>query len=129
LLLNVGPTAEGEIPKPSVDILLEVGRWLRKNGESIYGAGAAPFDIPSDAPYRCTYRYGKLYIHVFGWPWDRELRIFDVEGRIEPREVYLLAAQDNGGLTYRWDGKDLVVEVPEKPLDPIDTVIVVEEYV
>lgn len=128
LLLNVGPTAEGEIPKPSVDILVEVGRWLRDNGESIYGAGAAPFDIPSDAPYRCTYKHGKLYIHVFGWPWDGELRIFDVEGRIEPREIYLLAAQDNGGLTYRWEGRDLVVRVPEKPLDPIDTVIVVEEY-
>lgn len=128
LLLNVGPTAEGEIPKPSVDILVEVGRWLRENGESIYGAGAAPFDIPSDAPYRCTYKHGKLYIHVFGWPWDGELRIFDVEGRIEPREIYLLAAQDNGGLTYRWEGRDLVVKVPEKPLDPIDTVIVVEEY-
>ncbi|MEM2740186.1 MAG: alpha-L-fucosidase, partial [Candidatus Bathyarchaeia archaeon] len=127
LLLNVGPTAEGEIPKPSVDILLEVGRWLRKNGESIYGSGSAPFDTPTDAPYRCTYKPGKLYIHVFGWPWDRELRIFDVEGRIKPREAYFLVDRGYGGLTYRWSGRDLVVELPEKPLDPIDTVVVLEE--
>lgn len=127
LLLNVGPTAEGEIPKPSVDILLEVGRWLRINGESIYGAGAAPLDMPNDAPYRFTYKPGKLYIHVFGWPWDGELRIFDAEGKIKPVEAYFLEDRGYGGLTYRWSGRDLVIEVPEKPLDPIDTVIVLEE--
>jgi len=36
-LLNVGPTAEGLIPQPSIDRLLEVGAWLETNGEAIYG--------------------------------------------------------------------------------------------
>ena len=36
-LLNVGPTAEGLIPQPSVDRLLEVGAWLETNGEAVYG--------------------------------------------------------------------------------------------
>ncbi len=36
-LLNVGPTAEGIIPQPSVERLLEVGAWLETNGEAIYG--------------------------------------------------------------------------------------------
>ena len=36
-LLNVGPTAEGLIPGPSVDRLAEVGSWLKVNGEAIYG--------------------------------------------------------------------------------------------
>jgi alpha-L-fucosidase len=127
LLLNVGPTAESEIPKPSVDVLLEVGRWLRRNGESIYGAKAAPFDTPADAPYRCTYKPGKLYIHVFGWPWDGELRIFDVEGKIKPKEAYFLEDPAYGALSYRWSERDLIIDIPEKPLDPIDTVIVLEE--
>jgi alpha-L-fucosidase len=39
-LLNVGPTAEGLIPQPSVDRLLEVGAWLETNGEAIYGTKA-----------------------------------------------------------------------------------------
>lgn len=42
-LLNVGPTAEGVIPEPSVERLLAIGRWLRVNGEAIYGAGRSPF--------------------------------------------------------------------------------------
>src|SRR5262249_34880876 len=32
-LLNVGPTADGAIPEPSVERLLAVGRWLAANGE------------------------------------------------------------------------------------------------
>lgn len=35
-LLNVGPTGEGLIPKPSVDRLGEIGKWLKINGEAIY---------------------------------------------------------------------------------------------
>src|SRR4030095_11934344 len=42
-LLNVGPTAEGVIPQPSADVLRTVGRWLKVNGEAVYGAGASPF--------------------------------------------------------------------------------------
>lgn len=127
LLLNVGPTAEGEIPKPSVDILLEVGRWIKVNGESIYGAGAARFDTPTDAPYRCTCKPGKLYVHVFGWPWDGELRIFNVKGKVKPRKAYFLADPSRGELNYRWDGEDLTLDLPGEPLDPIDTVITLEE--
>ncbi len=36
-LLNVGPTAEGVIPEPSVKRLKEIGEWMKINGEAIYG--------------------------------------------------------------------------------------------
>jgi alpha-L-fucosidase len=124
LLLNVGPTAEGELPEPAVKILVEVGKWLRENGESVYGTGAAPLHTPSDAPYRCTWKPGKLYVHVFGWPWDGELVVFNAKGAVKPARAYLL--KDQRELSFRWEGNDLVINVPEKPLDPIDTVIVVE---
>jgi alpha-L-fucosidase len=37
LLLNVGPRADGSIPAKSRSILLEIGAWLKINGEAIYG--------------------------------------------------------------------------------------------
>lgn len=37
LLLNVGPTATGEIPTVQADRLLGLGWWLRTNGEAIFG--------------------------------------------------------------------------------------------
>jgi alpha-L-fucosidase len=38
LLLNIGPKADGTIPEEDKDILLEIGEWLKVNGEAIYGA-------------------------------------------------------------------------------------------
>ena len=77
LLLNVGPTAQGEIPPPSVERLKSIGRWMDVNGESIYGTQASPFyKLPWG---RCTIRKtGKgttLYLHVFQWPEDNILSV------------------------------------------------------
>lgn len=38
LLLNVGPKADGTITEEETDILKEIGKWLRINGEMIYGS-------------------------------------------------------------------------------------------
>lgn len=38
LLLNVGPKADGTFSDEDRNILLEIGRWLKINGEAIYGA-------------------------------------------------------------------------------------------
>jgi len=37
LLLDIGPDATGKIPPIMQDRLLEVGKWLKVNGEAIYG--------------------------------------------------------------------------------------------
>jgi alpha-L-fucosidase len=38
LLLNIGPKADGSIPKENASILREIGAWLKVNGEAIYGS-------------------------------------------------------------------------------------------
>lgn len=38
LLLNIGPKADGTIPDEDRSILLDIGRWLKMNGEAIYGS-------------------------------------------------------------------------------------------
>ena len=67
LLLNVGPTAEGLIPEPSVERLKAIGKWMKVNGESIYGTSASPFFKLTWG--RCTQRVEEdgttLYLHVF----------------------------------------------------------------
>jgi len=42
-LLNIGPDGKGIIPQPSIDVLEGVGRWMKVNGEAIYGSGPSPF--------------------------------------------------------------------------------------
>ncbi len=62
LLLNVGPDAKGQIPKASVDILKEVGEWMKYNAESIYDCGTA--DLPKPEWGRFTQKGDTLYGHV-----------------------------------------------------------------
>ncbi|WP_321299395.1 alpha-L-fucosidase [Marinifilum fragile] len=61
LLLNVGPNAKGVIPEPSVKILQEVGKWMSKNGESIYACGIP--ELPKTDWGRYTQNGNKLYAH------------------------------------------------------------------
>ena len=66
LLLNVGPDAEGRIPPPAVERLKTVGRWMKVNGEAVYGAVGTPLNTHSLGP---TTRVGdRLFLHVANWP-------------------------------------------------------------
>lgn len=69
LLLNVGPTARGLLPGPAVKTLMEVGKWLRINGESIYGAGHSVYHAEKWCPRLeplFTQRGRSIYIHFPG---------------------------------------------------------------
>ena len=62
LLLNVGPNAKGEIPEESLEILKEVGHWMKGNSESVYGCGISDFPKPEWGRY--TQKGNKVYAHV-----------------------------------------------------------------
>ncbi|MGC4376629.1 alpha-L-fucosidase [Fictibacillus sp. Mic-4] len=63
LLLNVGPNAKGEIPKELLEILEAVGKWMKNNGESIYGYSSANLPKPE---WGCNTQKGNfLYAHVY----------------------------------------------------------------
>ena len=67
-LLNVGPTSEGLLaPEESSTGSPTIGRWMRVNGQSIYGTTATP--LGKLAWGRATgQKPGRLYLHVFDWP-------------------------------------------------------------
>jgi alpha-L-fucosidase len=62
LLLNVGPDPKGRIPEPSIEILSEVGKWMDRNNESIFGCGAAELDKPDWG--RFTKNGNIIYAHI-----------------------------------------------------------------
>ena len=37
LLLNIGPSGDGSVPKDAIEPLTKVGQWLKENGEAFYG--------------------------------------------------------------------------------------------
>ena len=64
MLLNVGPDADGVIPPTHAMRLKQVGEWLKKYGESIYGTRGGPLQ-PVDGEYGTTSRGKSIYVHVF----------------------------------------------------------------
>jgi alpha-L-fucosidase len=63
MLLNVGPNATGEIPAECVEILSEVGEWMRRNSRSIYACGRS--DLPKPEWGRYTQNGKTLYAHIY----------------------------------------------------------------
>lgn len=140
-LLNVGPTAQGIIPQPSQDSLLGVGKWLKVNGESIYGAGPTPFGEELGSPdsekktrdgkpafnakneWRCTTKPGKLYIHLLKWP-GAEFTLDKTPSKV--KKAYMLADAKHKGLKHSQSGEKLTVTLPAQAPDAIDSVLVLE---
>ena len=93
-LLNVGPTAEGLIPQPSVDLLQQVGAWLTRNGEAIYGTSASPLFIdPSWG--RATVKGDTIYLLIKQWP-AGELQLYGLRNKVRAARVLGLPAATVG---------------------------------
>lgn len=123
-LLNVGPTQEGVIPEPSCEILREVGRWLERNGEAVYGTEPIPYIKPLSWG-RVTEKADKVYLHVFDW--SSKVVLPELTSPIE--RAYPL---NNPAAELHWTAetvageKSLVVSLPDAPLDEHVSVIVLE---
>ncbi|MFV1965774.1 MAG: alpha-L-fucosidase [Pirellulaceae bacterium] len=124
-LLNVGPTAEGKIPQPSVERLARIGQWMKANGESIFGTQASPFQ---KTPWgRCTRKQlddGKtrLYLHIFNWPGDGKLTVPDVPGSVA--RATLLDGGKN--LDFDLQAEKVVIHLPGDTPDNIATVVALD---
>ena len=61
LLMNIGPDGSGRLPARAVAVMAEVGKWMEKNGESIYGTTAGGVGLLKDVV--STRKGNALYLH------------------------------------------------------------------
>jgi len=125
-LLNVGPTAEGVFPQPSIERLAAIGQWMGINGESIYGTQASPIQAPEWG--RCTQKAmdggTRLYLHVFDWPKDGRLVVPGIVNK--PGRAYLLSDAQKKRLPASRDAGAILIQLPADRPDLIDSVVVLE---
>lgn len=106
LLLNVGPKADGTIAEEERQVLLDIGKWLRTNGEAIYDSkvwresGEGPTQIPEgqftdndEKPFtpediRFTVRGSNLYATVLKYPQDGRVLIRSLAERDASSKPY-----------------------------------------
>jgi alpha-L-fucosidase len=96
LILNVSPKADGSIPEDQRNVLIELGQWMEKYGECVYGT--RPFDIHGHGPtvlgkghfggkktdiaytakdVRYTKKGNNVYAIALGWPGAGEATLLE----------------------------------------------------
>lgn len=91
LLLNIGPQPNGELPALALKRLKDIGEWLNKNGDTIYGTKGSPFKEQSWGT--STMKDNRLFLHVMNPETDailvpaildiKEAKEFDTGRKIE----------------------------------------------
>ena len=125
-LLNIGPTAEGVIPKESIVRLKATGKWMNVNSEAIYGTTASPFlrRLPWGRTTQKLLPSGRraLYIHVWDWPIDGKILLPTIKEK--PVQGIMLAGGESVKTCINAEG--LVLELPKTATDPDVSVIRLE---
>ena len=125
LLLNVGPDARGNIPPQSLEILRQIGAWMKDNSPSIYGCGKAGMAKPDTG--RITRKGNKLYYHLF----ENTIGPMPLAGlkREQIDHVRLLATGGEVPLSNSWMSSNypeiVFADLGLDPVlpDPVDTVL------
>lgn len=136
LLLNIGPRPDGTIPDEVRHTLLDVGAWLKRNGEAIYGTtpwkvyGEGPTKVQpgfghdvdtkpyTAADFRFTQKGNTVYAIEMAWPGDGRAVIHALGSKqsgngLEIANVTLLGSGEK--LEFHQTDDALVVELPAPP--------------
>jgi alpha-L-fucosidase len=139
-LLNVGPDANGVVPELEQKRLREMGAWLVKNGEAIYGTSASLFaqshmtdsttekgkdGKPKQVPvwdWRATTTKNREYVEVFTWP-DGTLKLPGLSRKVTG--AYLLGSPAKP-LKFMQSEDGVAVTLSGKAPDAVASVVVLK---
>jgi alpha-L-fucosidase len=118
MLLNVGPTPEGVIAPEQADRIREMGDWLAKYGESIYGTRGGPFKC--NTALGSTHKGNVVYVHVLKWGGDK-LVLPDLGKKIVRSSLLR-----GGKVEVEQKDNQITISVHQSDQQPIDTIIKLE---
>lgn len=116
-LLNVGPQPDGTIQPEFVERLQAVGKWMARNGESIYGTTYGR--IQGNPAFRTTEKNNQLFVHVFDWHGTK----LEISSAHLPKVGTAAILATGAPLKFQQSEKRLVLDLPAQTPDPDATVI------
>jgi alpha-L-fucosidase len=118
MLLNIGPTPNGQIAPEQAGRLKEIGAWLSQYGESIYGTRGGPFKPGS---YGASTRKSKtIFLHFLDWPED-SLQLPPIPARVLRGRVL-----SGGKAQVHQSDAGVEITLPKGARQPLDTVVALE---
>ena len=116
-LLNIGPKADGSIPEESVRIMTSVGKWMDRNGPTIYQADFCRVTRSNYANF--TRKGNTLYAHVHFWP-GADLSIAGLKCKVLSAKLY---ASGKPVKVEQTEFRTRLIGLPKQaPDDPITTI-------
>lgn len=119
-LVSIGPRPDGSLQQEAVNLLTNIGRWMDRNGEAIYGCQRSKV---TRFQYAGLTRKGNtLFVHVHAWP-GSEIRI----GAIMTKAVSAHFVASRKKILMEQDSERIrLYSLPKKPPDHPITVIAIE---
>lgn len=135
LALNTNPMPDGRIEPRQVESFRQIGAWLRKHGESIYGTRGGPFIAPDSGGRDLkahgdrfalpggqwwggsTHRGNVIYLHLLRWP-TNTVTLPAIKPRIVSHSVLT-----GGEAVVKQTDTGIRISVPTTQRDPLDTIV------
>lgn len=118
-LLNVGPMPDGRIQPEFIKTLNEIGKWMEKNGETIYGTRGGPVSPKSWGV--TTAKGNKVFVHILNAE-GSSLLIPDFGKKVRGITLFGTGVK----LKYKQDAFGIAVSIPVEAIDETDTILVIE---
>ncbi|WP_127125437.1 alpha-L-fucosidase [Pseudoflavitalea rhizosphaerae] len=127
--LNIGPRADGTVPYEGTRRLEDMGAWLSKQGESIYGSTGLPLRADQNDWGRITTKKldvarQNVFLQVYNWPLDHVLRLTGILST--PLRIELVTPTGRKQLKFTQNGPLTHIHLPEEQGNPFVSTIVVQ---
>jgi alpha-L-fucosidase len=122
LLINVGPDRHGVIPGLEQQRLRELGAWIARMSESVYGTRGGPWQ-PTDKKFGYCFKGSIVYAHILKDQEGAEFR-FPPLGALRAERVYDVWSGTDLPFERQSDGSMTVRRI-DRETSPADTVVAV----